>query len=140
MMAFTGIDVVLEQKLETDRIRQGVAAALAVEFGRVSVIEDVADYPERDAASVVCVVTPTSGEFADVVSIQCESLKLPFTDALAVAEQLSSTLETRLLVPADDPNPYLMWLVQPDLSRRQVFMDEAAFEHDRYEIRDIDGV
>jgi len=50
---------VLEQVLDTDAIRVGVAAVLSAE--RVSVISDWAQYPARTAADVVCTVKSTSG-------------------------------------------------------------------------------
>ncbi len=65
-------------------------------------------------------------------------MKLPFADVLEVAERLSSAFETKILAPSDGPDPYLMWLVQPDFPRRHVSIDEAAFENERYEIRSID--
>lgn len=137
MIEFNGIDILLDRRLGADQIRQGVAAVLSVEPCRVSVIDDVADYPERGSADVVSVVTPTSGEFAAVVSIQCEPMTLPFVNVWEVVEQLSAVLEAKVLVPSDGPDPYLMWLVQPDLPRRLVSLDADALEDDRYEIHSI---
>jgi hypothetical protein len=136
MIRFSGVDIVLHRRLGADPIRRGIAAALSVETAKVSVIDDVAHYPERAAADVVCVTTAISGDFAEVVSIQCEPKELPFASILEVVQRESSALGTAVLAPDDGPDPYVMWLVQPHLAPRQVSLDAAAFEDDRYEILD----
>lgn len=139
MIEFGGIDIVLDRKLGDERTRDGVAAALSVETARVVVIHDMAQYPERQSADVVCVVTQTSGDFAEVVSIQCAPMKLPFARILDVVARLSSALQVRILAPDEGPNPYFMWLVEPEHSPIQVALDEAALEDERYEIRANQG-
>lgn len=137
-MVFSGIDIVLDRTLDADQIRRGIADVLSVEPDRVSVIDNVAEYPERGSADVVNVVTPVSGDFAAVVSINCEPLTLPFADVLDVVEQLSASLKIKILVPFDGPDPYLMWLIQPDLPRKLVGLDVDALAADSYEIRSIE--
>jgi len=135
MTEFDGIDIVVDRQLGPDEVRQGITGVLSVEPGRISVISDVADYPERGDADVVCVVTPTSGEFAAVISIQCDPVEVPFSDILEVVQSLSSVFEATVLAPDDDPDPYTMWLVQPHAPRKKVSLDEAALEEERYEVR-----
>lgn len=134
MIEFRGIDIVLDRSPGKDRIRDSIAVVLSVEPARVAVVHDMRHYPEQRTADVVCVVTPTSGDFAEVVSIQCESMKLGFGHALEVVSQLSSILPARILAPDDSPDPYRMWLVEPSRTPVRVALNETALDAERYEI------
>lgn len=140
MIVFDGIDIVVDRELGPDGLRRGIADVLSVPPGRVSVILDVAEYPERGDADVVCIVTGTSGQFATVISIQCDPIELPFSDFLEVAQCLSAAFEVTMLAPGDGPDPYTMWLVQPHAPRKKVGLVEAALQDDRYEIRGARGL
>ena len=134
-MEFRGVDVVVDRRLGVEEIRQGVAAVLSVELGRVSVIDDIAEYPERGDADVVCVITPMSGEFVAVISIQCEPVEVSFSNVLETVQQLSSSLRVTLLAPDSSPDPYSMWLVRPSFPPQRVSLDESALARERYEVR-----
>lgn len=104
---------------------------MSVDAARVAVIRDV---PEREVADIVCVVTPTSGDFVELVSIQCAPMELRIVGVLEVVQHLASVLQAKILAPDEGPNPYLMWLVEPDRQPRRVALNEAALENDRYEV------
>ena len=139
MILFSGVDVVVDRRLGDDEIRECLAQATPVGKERISVIDDVANYPAQSAADIVCVVTPNPGQFSLVLSIQCEPLELPGERTADLIHQLATILEAKILMPDDGDDPYVMWLVQPNAAPKRVALDEAAFDEDRYEIRDLHG-
>jgi hypothetical protein len=136
MTVFSGVDVVIDRQVGEDEIRESLAHVLPIDAARISVIDDVAKYPERTAADIVCITTSSAGEFAQVLSIQCEPVELPGRSTADVLQQLATTLNAKLLMPDEGDDPYVMWLLQPRLAPRRVALDEAALDEDRYEIRE----
>lgn len=134
MVEFRGIDVVIERVASDDEIKTALASALSVSQERVAVIDDVAKYPEVSAADVVCVVSPTRGGFASILSIDATCITLPGEDNFGPAQGIAENLRTRCLIPDDGPNPYVMWLISLNQSPRQVSLDVAALDEDRYVI------
>lgn len=136
MTVFSGVDVVIDRKLDDDEIRECLAHVFAINAARVSIIDDVAKYPERTAADIVCITTLNPGEFVQILSIQCEPIELPERSVADVFQQIASILNVRLLMPDEGEDPYVMWLLQPHLAPRRVALDVAALDEDRYEIRE----
>lgn len=136
-MRFHGVDVLTQSRVEAGRLRQGVASVLSLEGHRVSVIRDVACYPERGAADVVCVVTPIQGDFSDSVSIQCDPIEAPVSSIIEFAQRLSVALGSAVLVPDEGHDPYVMWHVDLSGGCRKVSLDESALESDTYKVRDL---
>lgn len=136
MTVFSGVDVVIDRKLDDDEIRECLAHVFAINAARVSIIDDVAKYPERAAADIVCITTLNPGEFVQILSIQCEPIELPERSVADVLQQIASILNVRLLMPDEGEGPYVMWILQPHLAPRRVALDVAALDEDRYEIRE----
>jgi hypothetical protein len=136
MTVFSGVDVVIDRKLDDDEIRECFARVFAINAARVSIIDDVAQYPERTAADIVCITTLNPGEFVQTLSIQCQPIELPERSVADVLQQIASLLNVRLLMPDEGEDPYVMWLLQPRLAPRRVALDVAALDEDRYEIRE----
>jgi hypothetical protein len=134
MIMFSGIDILLDQTLGRDQLCHGVSAVLSVPAARVAVIHDVAQYPERGTADIVCVVTPTTGDFVELVSIQCETMVLRDVTVIDLVQRLASQLQAKILAPVDGPDPYLMWLVEPHREPRHVGLNVAALDQNRYEL------
>lgn len=137
MIVFSGIDIVIDVRLRPDQIRDAVASAVSVPARRVAVIYDLAKYPARESADVVCVVSGAAGHFVELISLQCEPMTLPFLHALDVVARFCSTVRVKALAPDDGPDPYLMWLVEPDRPPSQVAVDPAALDDHRYVIRHL---
>lgn len=135
MIEFSGIDIVLDRMAGDDQLRNAVAATLSIEAARVAVIHDMADYPEGEAADVVCVLTQASGEFIQVVSIQCEPVTLRDAAILDVVGRLSSVLHARILAPDEGPDADLMWLLEPGRAPVRVELDADALDGGAYQLR-----
>lgn len=135
MIEFNGIDIILQHRLDDDRVRRALAAVLRAPEGRVALIEDVSHYPEAGDADVVCVSSSVEGEFAQLLSIQVDRLTLPYDMHAQLRQALCETLGTQYLTPDDDDvNPYFMWLVSPGTMPGKVGLDPVALDEGRYVI------
>jgi hypothetical protein len=132
MIEFAGTDIVLETPTPLEHIRSAVSAALGVPDSRVAVIEDVAHYPEPDSADVVGVVSSVDGEFAQLLSLQLQPMTVPYDTPLGPPQRIVDLLETRALVPADENNPYTMWLLAPLSPPHSALLDVDAVDDERY--------
>jgi hypothetical protein len=135
MTSLVGFDLVVERVVDAEVIRAALAKVFALPAERISIIDDLANYPERGAADIVCVVSPVIGEFAALLSIQSEPLQVPAETPLDVARVLAAVLGTRCLLPRDGVNPFLMWLVLPDSTASGVALDPEALAEERYVIQ-----
>jgi hypothetical protein len=124
------VDLVVERHLSSQEISDGIAKVLSIEPTRVAVIEDMAEYPNRAAADVVCVATPALGQFAQVLSIQCRPMAVG--SYIEVSQRVADTLKVAVLVPSEGSDPYVMWLVRPNIGPELVSLNAAALDDDRY--------
>lgn len=135
MNTFHGMDVVAEKPVNPEILQRALATVLSVPTHRIAVINDTANYPERAAADVVCVITPIAGQYSVMFSIQCDPLDL--ADApIDIGRRLAVELGFRCLLPDDRPDPYTMWMVQPGAPAMPVFLDSDALENEQYVIHD----
>lgn len=131
MISFSGIDLILEQPVSSDALRRAISKTLLIPTHRVSVIYNTEDYPERDAAEMVCLVSTTDGDFQQLVSLQCEPRMLPFRNESELACCLLVELGVCALIPADSIDPYDMYLVNGNTVSR-VSLDATAFDCGKY--------
>ncbi len=136
MIDFAGVDLIIEKAGNVGVIRGALAKVFALPAHRISIIDDLANYPERNAADIVCVVTPIAGEFAAILSIQNAKMYVPADTLVDVARRLASALGTRCLLPQEGVNPYLMWMVLPDSTASAVALDPDALADERYVLSD----
>lgn len=132
MIRFSGIDVVARELRDSDRVRSVVAAVLSVPEPRVVVIRDISDYPPRDAADVVVIVTPSEVDSSAVLSIQTEPRELTYTAEDDLLARLCQELGVNLLAPQAGTNPYVMREYEPGRTSREVSLDPEAYEEGRY--------
>lgn len=137
MIDFSGVDIVLEKRLEADVFKEALSKILSLPVHRISVIDDIDRYPERGTADVVCVISPVAGQFAAVLSIQNGPIRLPLETPLEVTQQLASALKLKCLTPKEGVDPYLMWLVLPDSTPAAVALDPKALDEERYIVRPV---
>ena len=135
MMEFRGTDAVFESQIGVERIKQAVAAVLSLPPSRVSIIDNIADYPERASADVVCLLTRTLGDFTLAVSIQCDPVHISLSKELDVVQRLVDALGVAALTPDDSPLPTSMWFVSPNATPERVSVDDSALDDGRFEIR-----
>jgi len=129
------MDVVAEKPVGTETLKRVLAKVLSVSARRIAVIDDMANYPERTSADVVCVITPVAGQYSVMLSIQCNPLDLA-DGPIELGQRLAVELGFRFLLPDDGPDPYVMWMVQPDAPAQTVFLEPEALDGERYVIRD----
>ena len=135
MIEFHGVDLVIQDRVDDERVRRVVAMALGVAANRVVVIDDVGDYPESDAADVVCVSSAVGGEFSRLLSLQARGLALPYDAPLQLLQRICDLLGTLCLSPDEhDASPYAMWSLRPGAAPAKVTLDPAAQDHGRYVI------
>jgi len=135
MMEFNGLDLLVEKPIDEAALCRAIAATLGVPEGRVTVIDDISNYPASEDADVVCVVSSVEGEFSLLVSIQVNKLALPYENTVALTQCLAEQLSAACLIPdEDDVDPYNMWLVLPGSEPRRVGVDPVALDQDRYVI------
>ncbi|MEQ1572033.1 MAG: hypothetical protein ABMA64_40775, partial [Myxococcota bacterium] len=109
-MTSWGVDVLIDRDGVSElELRDALAQVVSVSHDRVSVIDEIKNYPFREEADVVCTVSKVEGQFPTLLSIDgtgsCE-------DALLLVERLSGALEAGCLTGTDDVNPYAMWYIK----------------------------
>lgn len=134
MIEFKGIDLVFQRLTDGASLRRALAASIQVPEDRVSVIDDMSDYPDRATADVVGVTTPLEGNYSTMASIQTEPIVLPYDSSLSLVQHICELLNTQCLAPDEGANAYLMWLVSPKAAARRVALDPVALDEGRYEI------
>jgi hypothetical protein len=98
----------------------------------VILIDDVSKYPEPGLADVVCVISPVAGDFENLISIQSNRLLLPCETVIAFVQQLSRGLDSRLLVPDEDVDPYSMLLISGDHPPVRIGLEPSELDEGRY--------
>jgi hypothetical protein len=135
MIEFNGIDIILQHRLDDDRVRRTLATALRVPEGRVALINDMSDYPNSGDADVVGVASSVEGEFTHLLSVQAEHLTLPYETRAQLMQALAEALGSQYLTPDDDDeDPYFMWLISPGTGRGKVGLEPIALDEGRYVI------
>jgi hypothetical protein len=134
MIEFKGIDLVFQRLTDHASLRRALVASLQVAEDRVSVVDDMSEYPDRATTDVVGVTTPLEGDYSTMVSIQNEPIALPYDSSLSLVQHVCELLDTQCLAPDEGANPYLMWLVSPKAAARRVALDPVALDEGRYEI------
>ncbi len=133
-MMFTGIVLIIDRAIDKDELRNCLAALLAMHPARIVVIHDIIDYPEREDADLVCVLTATTGEFSQILSIQCETINIAYSNSETLVRAFCTRLSVRCLMPVEHPDPYVMWLVTPHAQAKKVVLNVSSFDNGRYEI------
>jgi hypothetical protein len=134
MIEFKGIDLVFQRLTDRASLRRALAASMQFPEDRVSVIDDMSEYPDRAAADVVCITTPLEGDYSTMVSIQNEPIVLPYDSHLSLAQHICELLDTQCLAADEGADPYLMWLLSPRAAAQRVALDTVALDDGRYEI------
>jgi len=134
-MDLTGVDLVLERPVDVSKVKRALQGVLSVPTEKIAVIYDIAQYPSREAAEVVCVVSTVGGDFGELLSIQTEHISIGCDDMVEFAQRVCSNLGVRCLMPLEGSNPYLMWLLSPDAPPEQVALDVSELDEDRYVVR-----
>jgi hypothetical protein len=134
MIEFNGIDILVRHRPDDASVLRALAAALGVPEGRVALIDDVSEYPKPDAADVVCVSSSLEGDFTGLLSIQVEHLTLPYDTREQLVQRLCELLDAQCLIPEEEENPYIMWLVSPEAASCKIALDPIAFDEGQYVI------
>lgn len=135
MIKFSGMDIIVQHRMNEHHMCQALAAALHVSEGRVALIDDLCHYPKAGEADVVCVCSSVEGEFTYLLSIQINRVTLPYDTNVQLMQRLCEALRMQYLAPDDDDvDPYMMWLISPGAVPRKVGLDPVAFDEDRYVI------
>jgi hypothetical protein len=132
---FNGIDIVIQHDLGDEVVRRALAETFLVPEGRISLINDIGDYPRSEDFDVVCVSSQVEGEFARLLSIQSNHVALPYETRAQLTQALCEHLGIQYITPDDDDtDPYFMWLISPGGAPSRVGLDPVAFDEDRYVI------
>lgn len=100
-------------------------------------IDDPANYPERDAADIVCVVSPIAGEFAAILSIQSAQMYVEGETLLDIARRLASALGTKRLLPREGSTPICCGVDgSPGSTASAVALDPDALADEHYVLSD----
>ena len=135
MIEFSGMDIIVQHRVADDRVRRALAEALHVPEERVALIDDSCHCPKARESDVVCVCSLVEGEFTYLLSIQIEWVILPYDNNVQLMQRLCEVLGVQYLAPDDDDvDPYMMWLVSPEVVPSKVGLDPVAFDEDRYVI------
>lgn len=135
MIEFNGMDIVIQHDLGDEIIRRALAAVFFVPEGRVSIINEISDYPKSIDFDLVCVSSQVEGEFVRLLSIQSNHVTLPYETRAQLTQALCEHLEVQYITPDDDDaDPYFMWLISPGVAPSRVGLDPVAFDEDRYVI------
>lgn len=138
MIAFSGLDVLLQRSVDDLRLVQALSAALGLTPSRIAVIRDLQDYP-RDACDVVAVVSAVAGEAELLVQLHAGAIALRFESGLDVVRELVRLLAVNCLTPNEGDNPYLMWRVTPDGVTDLIALRVPAADHSRFEVERVIG-
>lgn len=134
MIEFAGVDIVAERRIDETTLRRTLAEVFSVLDQRIVAIGDVAEYPATDTADIVCVRTQVDGQFAEILSIQCDKLVLPQASVLEVFALVAARLQMRCLMPDDSLDPFMMWCSSAGMKPELVALDPLALDAGRYEI------
>lgn len=139
MIAFSGLDVLLQRPVDDLQLVQALSAALGLSPSRIAEIRDLQDYPERDACDVVAVVSAVAGEAEALVQLHAGAIALRFESELDVVRELARLLAVNCLTPHEGDNPYLMWRVTPDGVTDLIALRVPAADHSRFEVERVIG-
>ena len=132
MKEFSGFDLVIKDPVSESKLRSALAEAFGVPEARTSVIDDIADYPEKEEADLVGVRTAVEGDFTSLVSIHTEPRALPYPEEHEIAQVISAKLGSDCLLPDESENPYAMYYIPVSGSVSRVFLDDEQAEEGRY--------
>lgn len=136
-MEFRGVDIVIEKAASDAALRAAVSRGLGVPVDRIVVINDITKYPAKDQAEVVCVVSPVSGHFALLLSVQSDPIQVDVTTPFEFVQEVANDLQMKCLTPDLGDNPYLMWLIEPRSSPQRVAMDTDALDRGVYVVKRV---
>lgn len=136
-MRFSGCDVLVEGRVLKDEVLGALARAMDVDPGRVAVICDVVDYPEREVADVVCVMSSVEGSYGSLLSIQVDPRDAPELLEIRLGTALAEFLGRVCLVPDSSPNPFQFWVLRPGARPLVGSLDPDAMEVNRYELLSV---
>jgi hypothetical protein len=102
MIDCNGMDIVIQHDLGDEVVRRALAATFLVPEGRISIIDDVGDYPRSGDFDVVCVSSQVEGEFARLLSIQSNHVALPYETRAQLTQALCEHLGIQYITPDDD--------------------------------------
>jgi hypothetical protein len=130
------VDVLVDREaIPAADLRDALSLAVGVPGSRVSLITDVEEYPGKEQADVVCLVSSVSGQFPTLLSIDGRRPD-GAEDVLLLVERFAGALQAVCLVGTEDPNPFAMWRVEEGPPRQRVFLVPEAMERGEY---DLDG-
>ena len=133
MMKFAGVDILIDRRVEANEVQACLAKVFGLDVGRVAVIDDIANYPDRSIADLVCTRSVLEGDFVCLLSMDSRPKVLEFESMVDLVQAISGTLAAKCLVPDDETlNPYAMWLMEPGCSPTRTFLNVDALEREIY--------
>lgn len=128
-------DVVLDEPVDRERLRRGIAEMLEISIDEVDVVEAIDQIAD---ASVTSVVEPASSteSYSQLITLYLAG-PMPQPNMLQSATRLARTINRAMLIPDDHTaNPYSFILISRSGQRSIVLVDaDQLDEHDRYVIR-----
>lgn len=132
MSLFKGVDLLIDCLASFDSLKVALETSLGVARERIFVISDMADYPRRNKADLVCVVTSLKGEFHALLSLQTDGIEADYSTLSEPIQRICNILGCRCLLPDVGPEPYSMLLLSDNMPPERVELDPEALDQGRY--------
>ena len=126
-------DLLLEREVSWPNLRSALAKALGTRAELISIVKTVAN--DVSNSPVMAEVSEVSGDFKTRISLYLRNY--PDLSVHEAVSNLASSLDMRLLVSDDSPNPYTMMLYEAGQAPRKVALDvDCLDQREEYRIAD----